>query len=85
MTSQSSVTWSLRSQMCGGAHPHLQRAKGMLGRLATLAHRVRVLIEALLYGLQQMLMLPARDPPLLASRATLFNSAALTGIGPVAA
>jgi hypothetical protein len=30
------------------------------------------------------LMLPARDPPLLASRA-LFNSAALTGIGPVAA
>ena len=39
------------------AHPHLQRAKGMLGRLTTLAHRVRVLIEALLYGLQQMLML----------------------------
>ena len=26
-----------------------------------------------------MLMLPARDPPLLASRAALFNSAALTG------
>ena len=67
------------------AHPHLQRAKGMLGRLTTLAHRVRIVIEALLYGLQQMLMLPARDPPLLASRAALFNSAALTGIGPVAA
>jgi hypothetical protein len=37
----------------------------MFGRLATLAHRVRVLIEALLYGLQHMLMLPARDPPFL--------------------
>jgi hypothetical protein len=61
-------------------HPHLQRAKGML-----LAHRVRIPIEALLYGLQQMLMLPARDPPLLAGRAALFDSAALTGVGPVAA
>ena len=65
-------------------HPHLQRAKGMLSRLATLAHSVRVLIEAFLYGLQHMLMLPARDPSLLASGAALFDSAALTGVGPVA-
>ena len=49
-----------------------------------LAHSVWVLIEALLYGLQHVLMLPARDPPLLASGAALFNSAALTGVGPVA-
>ena len=41
--------------------------------------------EALLYGLQHMLMLPARDPPLLAGGAALFDSAALTGVGPVAA
>ena len=66
------------------AHPHLQRTKGMLGCLATLAHRVRVLIETLLHGVQYVLMLPARDPSLLASRAALFNSAALTGVGPVA-
>jgi hypothetical protein len=57
----------------------LQRAKGMLGRLATLAHSVRVLVEPLLYGLQHMLMLPARDPSLLASGAALFDRAALTG------
>ena len=56
----------------------------MLSRLATLAHSVRVLIEAFLYGLQHMLMLPARDPSLLASGAALFDSAALTGVGPVA-
>src|SRR5262249_14107373 len=66
-------------------HPHLQRAKGMLGGLATLAHSVRVLVEPLLYGLQHMLMLPARDPSLLASSAALFDRAALTGVGPVTA
>ena len=50
-------------------HPHLQRTKGMLGCLATLAHRVRVLIEALLHGLEQVLMLPSRDSSLLTCRA----------------
>jgi hypothetical protein len=30
----------------------------MFGRLATLAQGLRVLVEALLYGLQYMLMLP---------------------------
>jgi hypothetical protein len=57
----------------------------MLGRLATLAHRVRVLVEPLLYGLQHMLMLPARDPSVLAGGAALFDRAALTGVGPVTA
>jgi hypothetical protein len=51
----------------------------MFGCLATLAHGLRVLVEALLYGLQYMLMLPAGDPSLLASGAALFNSATLTG------
>src|SRR5919201_7038576 len=66
-------------------HPHLQRGEGMFGRLATLAHGLRVLIEALLYFLQHMLMLPACDSSLLASGATLFDGTALTGVGPVAA
>jgi hypothetical protein len=60
-------------------------AKGMLGRLATLVHSVRVLVEPLLYGLQHMLMLPARDPSVLAGGAALFDRAALTGVGPVTA
>jgi len=34
-------------------HSHFQRAKGTLDRLATLAHGLRILVEALLYGLQQ--------------------------------
>jgi len=47
-------------------HAHLQRGEGMFGRLA----RCRmVLIEALLYFLQYMLMLPACDSSLLASGA----------------
>src|SRR5262245_58001442 len=66
-------------------HPHLQRGEGMFGRLATLAHGLRVLVEALLYGLQYLLMLPAGDPSLLASGAALFNSATLTDVGPIAA
>jgi hypothetical protein len=72
-------------QEVGRPHPHLQCTEGMFGRLATLAHGLRVLVEALLYGLQYMLMLPAGDPSLLASGAALFNSATLTGVGPIAA
>src|SRR5262249_46092985 len=73
-------------QEVGRPHPHLQCTEGMMfGRLATLAHSLRVLVEALLYGLQYMLMLPAGDPSLLASGAALFNSATLTGVGPIAA
>src|SRR5262249_44959209 len=66
-------------------HPHLQRGEGMFGRLATLAHGLRVLIEALLYFLHRMLMLPARDSSLAASGPPLLDCTALTGVGPVAA
>src|SRR5215471_17278177 len=66
-------------------HPHLQSAEGMFDSLATLAHGQRVPVEAPLYGLQYMLMLPSRDPSLLASGAAVFDGAALTGIGPVSA
>jgi hypothetical protein len=36
----------------------------MFNRLPALPHGLRILIEALLDDLQQMLVLPARDPPL---------------------
>jgi hypothetical protein len=55
----------------------------MFGGLAALAHGLRVFVEALLHGLQHMLMLPARDPSLLTGGTALFDSAALTGVGPV--
>jgi hypothetical protein len=45
----------------------------MFGRLATLAHGLRVLVEALLDGLQYMLMLPAGDASLLSSGAAAFD------------
>ena len=57
----------------------------MFGGFAALAHGLRVLVEALLNGLQYMLMLPARDPSLLASGAVPFDGAALASVGPVAA
>src|SRR5271169_1278712 len=59
-------------------------AKGMLGRLAALTHGLRVLVEALLDGLQHTLMLPARDTPLLAGRAARLERTVTTGIGPIA-
>jgi hypothetical protein len=65
-------------------HPHLQRAKGMFGRLATLAHGLRVLVEALLYRLQHMLMLPAGDASLHAGRAAALERAVAARIRPIA-
>ena len=65
-------------------HPHLQRAKGMFGCLTTLAHGLRVLVEALLYGLEDMLMLPAGDASLHASRAATLERTVAAGIGPIA-
>ena len=46
------------------AHPHLERAEGMLDRLAALAHRLRVLIETLLHGFEHVLVLPSRNASL---------------------
>src|ERR1700751_1993281 len=77
--------WQTFHQEVRRPHPHLQRAKGMLGCLSTLAHGLRVLVEALLYGLQDMLMLPTGDPSLLASGAAAFDTATMTGAGPVTA
>ena len=68
----------------GGFPPELYQVQYPAPGDPALAHRVRVLIEALLYGLQHMLMLPARDPSLFAGGAALFDSAALRGVGSVA-
>jgi len=57
----------------------------MFGRLATLAHGPRALVETPLYGLQYVLMLPAGDPSLFAGSASAFDRATLTGVGPVTA
>src|SRR6185436_17787451 len=55
----------------------------MLDRLATLAHGLWVCIKALLHGVEQMLMLPSRNPPLRPGRALRFERAILTGRVPV--
>jgi hypothetical protein len=56
----------------------------MFDGLATLAHRLRVRIKALLHGIEQMLVLPPCNPPLWPRRALRFERTSLTGCGPVA-
>jgi hypothetical protein len=47
----------------------------MLDRLATQAHGERVHIEALLHCIDQVLVLPSRDPPFWPGRALGFERA----------
>src|SRR5262245_29976489 len=56
----------------------------MFDRLTTLPHGLRVFVEALLYGLQYILMLPARDAPLHAGGAALLERTVATRICPIA-
>src|SRR5215475_11668569 len=56
----------------------------MFDCLATLAHGLRVLVEALLYGLHHILMLPSRDPTLLAGGAAVLELAVAACIRPIA-
>src|SRR5271170_2776536 len=60
-----------------GSHPDLNRAEGMLDRLPSLAHLLRMLIEPALNDFKNVLMLPSADPPLLA------GGAAFSGVGPI--
>ena len=76
--------WQRLHQEVGCAHPGLDRAEGMLDRLAPLAHLLRMLVEPALYGLENMLMLPTGDPTLLARGAAVLDRAALASIGRVA-
>src|SRR5215472_13631315 len=56
----------------------------MFDCLSTLPHGLRVFVEALLYGLQYILMLPARDAPLHAGGAALLERTVATRICPIA-
>src|SRR5262245_33106929 len=56
----------------------------MFDCLAALTHGVRVRIKALLHGVEQMLVLPPRDPPLRPCRALRFERALGTRGRPVA-
>ena len=65
-------------------HAGFHRAERILDRLATLAHGLWVCIKALLHGLEQILMLPSRNPPFRRGRTLRFERTILTGCGPVA-
>ena len=65
-------------------YSHLQRAKEMLGRLATQAHGLRVPVEALLDSFKHLLMLSAGNPPLLAGCAARLAHAVAACICPIA-
>jgi hypothetical protein len=56
----------------------------MLDRLPSLPHLFRMFVEPALHCLEKVLMLPSRDPSLLAGSTALLDGAALTGIGPIA-
>ena len=56
----------------------------MLHRLAPLTHFLWMFIEPALYRFYDMLILPARDLAVFASRAFAFNCAVPASIGPVA-
>src|SRR5919197_1535555 len=56
----------------------------MFDRLSTLPHRLRVFVEALLYGFQHILVLPACDAPLHAGGAALLERTVATRICPIA-
>ncbi len=57
----------------------------MLDGFAPLAHLFRMLVEPLLDGLENMFVLPAGNPALLARGALILDGAPLAGSGPVAA
>ncbi len=68
----------------GRSHPVFDGAEGMLDGFAALTHLLGMLVEPLLDGLEDMLVLPAGDPALLARGATMLDRASLAGVGPVA-
>ncbi len=76
--------WQRLHQEVGCSHPGLDRSERMLDRLTPLAHFFRMLVEPALNGFENLLMLPTRDPSLLAGGAAGFDGAALAGAGPVA-
>ena len=76
--------WQRLHQEVGCSHPGLDRSERMLNRLTPLAHFFRMLVEPALNGLENLLMLPTRDPSLFAGGAAVLDVAALASVGPVA-
>ncbi len=76
--------WQSLHEKVGRPHPRLDRAKGMFNCLTPLAHGLRVLIEALLHGLDDMLMLPSGDQSFLAVRAAILERTVAACICPIA-
>ena len=68
-----------------GSHPRLDGPERMLHGLAAHAHLVRVAVEPVLHRLENGLVLPPRDPALLAGRTLSLQRARLTSRRPVAA
>ena len=58
--------WQRLHQEVGCAHPGLDGAERMLNRLTPLAHLLRMFVEPSLHRLENVLMLPSRDPSFLA-------------------
>jgi hypothetical protein len=57
----------------------------MLDRLAPLAHLLRMLIEATLDYLENVFMLPSRDPSLLGGSTAMLDGTILTDVRQIAA
>src|SRR6476660_1722696 len=77
----------LRQRLCQKVrrtHPHLQRSKRMLDRLAASAHRIRIFVQARLHGIDNVLVLPPPDAALRSLRALSLQRAGAAGVGPVA-
>jgi hypothetical protein len=66
------------------SHACFHRAERMFDGLAPLPHGLGVIVEAPLHLFQNVLMLPARNPPLLAGRAAGFECTVTARIGPIA-
>jgi hypothetical protein len=59
-----------------GAHPELDRAKGMFHRAPSHPHDIWLPIEPLLHGIENIRMFPALDTPVFAGRALAPDRAA---------
>src|SRR5882757_6311472 len=64
-------------------HPHLQRAKRMLDRLATSTHCIRISVQARLNSIDNILVLPPLDATLRSLRALSLQRAGAARVGPI--
>jgi hypothetical protein len=67
----------------GRAHPGFDRAERVLDRAAPQCHRVGVASQALPHVVDQVLVLPSRDPAFLAGGAAGLEGAVLAVVDPV--